>query len=50
MKGLLQSEVRYHPSMQEPSQLLHPVVSSNVSPAITHGGGGTHTAPETRTH
>lgn len=43
MKGLLQSEVRYHPSMQEPSQLLHPVVSSNVSRAITHG---VHTLPQ----
>lgn len=36
MKALLQSEVRYHPAVQETPQLLH-LVSSNVSPAITHG-------------
>lgn len=43
MKGLLQSEVRYHPATQELSQLLYPVISSHVSPAITHGA---HTLPQ----
>lgn len=37
MKGLLQSEVRYHPVMQELFQLFYLVVSSSVSPAITQG-------------
>lgn len=43
MKGLLQSEIRYHPAMQELSQLLYPIISSNISPAITHGA---HTLPQ----
>lgn len=35
MKGLLQSEVRYHPATQELSQLLYPVISSHVLPAAS---------------
>lgn len=43
MKALLQSEVRYHLAVQELPQLFYLLVSSSVSPAITHGG---HTLPQ----
>lgn len=41
--GGFQSELRYHFAMQELPQLLYLVISSSVSPAITHGA---HTLPQ----